>query len=107
MRKTVDGFPIQRGEVNWFAAEIDPNANAWSFGKTVRIEVWYADYYYNLIHGKYARSITWKGKTTRVIDYEWFASMINSWVNDKFFPMTKDEALDLFFEMDEYIVRDA
>ena len=106
MRKTVDGFPIQKGEVNWFAEEIDPNANAWSFGKTTKIEVWYVDYYYNLIHGKYARNVTWKGETVRVIDYDWFLSQIKQRVEDKFFPVSKEQALDDWFEMNKYIVVD-
>ena len=102
MRGTIDGFPIQRFD-NWFAEEIDPKANLWSFGKTIKIEIMYDDYYLNLRDGKFARTVTWKGKSIRVIDYDWFLMMIRGWVEDKFFPMTKEQAFDLFFEMDEYI----
>lgn len=43
------------------------------------------------------RKITWKGKTTIVYDYELFVMMIKDWIKRD--NITKEQALDLFFEM--------
>lgn len=58
------------------------------------------DFYFN------PRTIKWKGKTQRVLDYELFEMMIKGWIaGDKNLHgsgMTKEAALDLSFEIDEY-----
>lgn len=101
-RKTVDGFPITN-TISFLPDVPDPELNPWSVGKTIKIEVWYDDYWYNLKAGKYRRTITWKGQTETVEDYDWFCAIIKQWMDDKWFPKTKEEALDLWFEMSAYI----
>lgn len=92
--KTIDGFPIQNG-FDWLPDTPDPAINQWSYGKVVKVDV--ADFYFN------PRWITWKGMKEWVCDYELFTMLIASWIkgdkwgNSK--PMTKEEALDLYFEM--------
>lgn len=43
------------------------------------------------------RVLTWKGKTTTVYDYELFVGIIKDWIKRD--GITKEEALDNFFEM--------
>lgn len=95
---TVDGFPIQ-STISFLPSKPDPALNAWSQGKTLQVEVWYGDYWPNFIHGKYAKNVTWKGKTIRVMDYGWFVDLIKQWCDNKFYPMTREQAIDLYFEM--------
>lgn len=99
---TVDGFPIQ-DNFNFLPNTPDPNVNPWSYGKTTKVEVWYDEYWQNLKHGKYRRTITWKGQTEVVEDYGWFCDIIKSWMDNKFYPKTKAEALDEWFSMSPYI----
>lgn len=98
---TVDGFPIQ-DNINWLPDKPDQSINRWSFGKTIKVEVVYGEWWYNFLAGKYAKKVTWKGKTITVLDYEWFLALIKQWTEDKFYPRTKEEALDLYFEMDSF-----
>jgi hypothetical protein len=96
---TVDGFAVQ-DNINFLPAVPDPAHNPWSYGKTITVEVWYGDYWQNLKHGKYRRKVTWKGRTVVVEDYEWFQMLIKQWITNTWYPKTKEEALDLFFEME-------
>lgn len=101
MLKTVDGFPIP-DRINWLPDTPDPSLNQWSYGKTITVEVWYGDYWPNYIHGKYSRTIQWKGQIDTVGDYQWFCNIIKQWMNNKFYPLTKEQAIDLWFEMRPY-----
>lgn len=93
---TVDGFPIDG--FNFLSDIPKPELNPWSIGKVVKIEV--ADFYFN------PRWIEWKGKREWVADFELFTMLIASWIkgdkwgNSK--PMTKEQALDEYFEMAAY-----
>lgn len=62
--------------------------NEWSKNKIKRIEV--LDYLLN------PRDVSWKGKTITTCDYELFTLMVKQWISEG---MTKEEALDLMFEM--------
>lgn len=62
--------------------------NQWSKNKKLKIEV--LDFYFN------PRDVSWKGKTIHTCDYELFTMMVKQWISDG---MTKEEALDLMFEM--------
>lgn len=92
--QTVDGFPVQDG-FDWLPGKPDLSFNQWSYGKVVKLEV--MDFYFN------PRWITWKGAKTWVADFELFTMLISSWLkgdrwsNSK--AMTKEEALDEYFEM--------
>lgn len=61
--------------------------NEWSNGKSKKIIV--LDFFFNF------RDIVWKGKTLTV-EYDLFMMMIKQWIDDG---MTKEQALDLAFEM--------
>lgn len=100
--KTVDGFPVQDG-FNFLSDIPKPELNPWSIGKVVKVEVWYDDWYFNYIHGKYRRSVTWKGQTIVVDDYDWFTALVKQSMDNKFYPKTKEQALDEYFEIHNYI----
>lgn len=91
---TVDGFPVQNS-ISFLPDKPDPSLNEWSIGKTIKILV--ADFYFN------PRWVTWKDQKMWVADYEFFTMMIKQWVTgnprEGRQPMTKEEALDLVFEM--------
>jgi hypothetical protein len=97
----VDGFPIQ-DNFNFLPNTPDPSINRWSYGKVTTIEVW-GDWWFNYIHGKYRRTITWKGQTEIIDDYPGFCDLIKSWMDNKWYPKTKEEALDLWFEMSNFM----
>lgn len=61
--------------------------NEWSNGKKIKIPV--LDFFFNF------RDVQWKGKTITV-EYELFTMMVKQWISDG---MTKEEALDLMFDM--------
>ena len=63
-------------------------ANAWTAGKRKRIEV--LDFYFNW------RTVKWKDKTLEV-EYDIFTGLVQQWIEGG---MTKEEALDLMFDMD-------
>lgn len=92
--KTVDGFKIAPSSMNWLPHTADITLNEWTRGKTIKIDV--ADFYFN------PRWVEWKGERQWVADYEMFIMMIGAWVKgDKYGSkgMTKEEALDLSFEI--------
>jgi hypothetical protein len=95
--KTVDGFAIQDG-FNFLSDIPKPELNPWCAGKIVKIEV--ADFYMN------PRWVTWKSRKMWVADYEFFVMLLKSWIKPPKIPgvhqkgMTKEEALDLMFEME-------
>lgn len=99
---TTDGFPIA-DRISFLPDEPDPTINQWSYGKTLTVEVWYDDYWQNFKNGKYRRSVTWKGRTEIVQDYGWFCAIIKQWMEHKFYPLTKEQALDQWFEMSAFI----
>lgn len=90
---TTDGFPVQNRLS--FLADAYAGINEWSYGKTIKVLV--ADFYFN------PRWITWRGEKMWVGDYGLFTGMIADWVKGNAregrTPMTKDEALDLVFEI--------
>lgn len=95
--KTVDGFAIQDG-FNFLSDISKPELNPWSIGKAVKIEV--ADFYMN------PRWVAWKGRKMWVADYEFFVMLLKSWIQPPKYAlyqpkgMSKDEALELMFEME-------
>jgi hypothetical protein len=99
---SVDGFPVQDG-INFLPNTPDPTINQWSYGKLTKVEVWYDDYWQNFKNGKYRRSVTWKGQTIVVEDYDWFLADIKQSMENKWFPKNKDAALDEYFEIALYI----
>lgn len=104
MRQTVDGFPIEN-TINFLPNKPDPSLNEWSYGKTVKIAV--LDFWFNM------RWVHWKGEAIYV-EFDLFKMMIRDWVRGcteaeskmggihKRDPMTKEEALDLAFEMSHF-----
>ena len=60
--------------------------NTWSNNATKKIEI--NDFYFNM------RDVQWKGQTANV-EYDLFTMLIKQWIGDG---MTKEEALDLFFD---------
>lgn len=65
------------------------NLNKWSHNKIKKIRI--CDFFFDM------RDVSWKGKTITV-EYDLFMGIIKQWVADG---MTKEEALDLAFEMSD------
>lgn len=92
---TLDGIPAN-DTVSFLSDIPNPLHNAWSYGKQTKIII--MDFWIN------PKNITWKGKTIRVEDYHFFTMVIAQWMSGTHSPlaepMTKEAALDLFFEME-------
>ena len=81
--KGIDGFWFEKTRLEQPASKI----NVWSYYGVTNITV--ADFFMN------PSWVHWKGTNLWVADYELFVMLIKQWVSNG---MTKDEALDLFFE---------
>lgn len=88
--RTIDGFPLKKS-ISMMPDTFDPPINQWSFGKTLKLEV--DDGLYRPVR----REVQWKGQSMVVYDYELFVGIIQDWMKRD--NMTKDQALDLAFEM--------
>lgn len=61
--------------------------NSWSNKKRIKIPV--LDFFFNM------RDVQWKGKV-QTVDYDLMTMIVQSWISEG---MTKEEALDLMFEI--------
>lgn len=95
---TVDGFPITN-TIDFLPDKPDPDINQWSYGKTIKVEVW-GDEWYEFLHNRFAKRVTWKGVTVWTKDYQWFMDLVKQSIENKFYPKTKEQALDEMFEME-------
>lgn len=99
---SVDGFVLQKG-TNKLPKAADLSINTWSNWGTLKIPV--------LLDGMKPARVTHKGKTLQVFDYKFFVDLIRDWMRGKteaeasmpgtigMTPMTKEQALDLYFEI--------
>lgn len=79
----------KNGQEYTVATDVAP-VNAWSHGKIKKIKV--VDFFFNF------RDIVWKDKVLEV-EYDLFTGLIKQWITEG---MSKEQAIDLFFEMSEF-----
>lgn len=92
-RTTTDGFLINRAAP---LPPVPPGLNEWSSWVPVKVVV--MDFYIN------PAWVKWRGQETWVADYELFTMLIRQWMTGSVYSsaLTKEAALDLFFEMAQY-----
>lgn len=91
---SLDGFYAQN-RIS-FLPKVRPSTNPWCLGKTVTIPI--QDFYFNV------RNITWKNKII-CCEYDLLVSIVQYMIKGDTFnqPLSKDESLDLIFEMENTI----